>query len=375
MSLHGPKLSGVISCRHVILLLAVVYFGSVSLVEAASVIPNAEHLKATEDYNFATGGQSLLVIQNGKILAEKYDNGGAASRRQMLASGSKSFVGIAAVAAVQDGIIKLDDYVCEAIPEWRRDQLKSRITYRQLLSLTSGLTPSERGRAVRAPAWEEIAAKPMVSAPGERFDYGAYHLNCFAYALEKKLKNETFENYLKRRVLDPLGVVLEWRFRCDDGHPQVGGGGFMTARDWAKFGQLIADGGRFGNEKLIDPDILAECFKGSRQNPDYGLTWWLARPVPENIRQSIPILRRGWGALGSANWLPTDLVAACGAGNQRLYVIPSLNMIIVRNAPLSSARMGRAAGRTQIHLEEEPGSELGGGTFSDFELLSKLFAK
>ncbi len=68
----------------------------------------------------------------------------------MLASGSKSFVGLAAVAAVQDGLITLDDPASESLVEWKSDAKKSTITYRQLLTMTSGLTPGERGAAVRA---------------------------------------------------------------------------------------------------------------------------------------------------------------------------------------------------------------------------------
>ena len=48
----------------------------------------------------------------------------------------------------------------------------------------------------------------MTGKPGEQFEYGAYHLNTFAYALERKLGKETFEDYLKRRLLDPIGVKV-----------------------------------------------------------------------------------------------------------------------------------------------------------------------
>jgi hypothetical protein len=144
---------------------------------------------------------------------------------------------------------------------------------------------------------------------------------------------------------------------------------------------MISDTGRFGNRALVEAALLQECFKGSRLNPDYGLTWWLKRPVGEGIIQSIPLLRRGWGAVGNASWLPPDMVAACGAGNQRLYVIPSLKMVIVRHAPLASARIGAGGyGRLQgrrpatADFSEQSENELGGGKFSDLQFLSKLLA-
>jgi CubicO group peptidase (beta-lactamase class C family) len=347
-----------------------------------SVLSNAR-IKAAAEYSFSTGGETFLIMQDGKIIAEQYGGSGDVNRRQMLASGSKSFVGVAAAAAVQDKLIRLDDYVVEAIPEWKSDPVKSRITYRQLLSLTSGLTAGERGRAVRAPAWEAIAAKPMTSSPGEKFNYGAYHLNCFAFALERRLNHETFEAYLKRRVIDPLGITLEWKFRCDDGHPQVGGGGFMTARDWSTFGNFIANHGNVGNKSVVASESLAQCFIGSKENPAYGLAWWLKKPVSASICRSIPILSRVWGAVGNADWVPSDMVAALGAGNQRLYVIPSMNLVVVRQASFAGRRGTLGAGRlraqrtagdeTDSSPSEVEQPEESGHSFSDMAFLSKLF--
>jgi CubicO group peptidase (beta-lactamase class C family) len=302
---------------------------------AAPSAPPEMAMKAAADYSKTQNGQTVVVMFDGKVVFERYDNGGAADKVQMLASGSKSFVGLAAVAAVQDKVLNLDDPASESITEWKDDPIKAKITYRQLLTLTSGLMPGERGNAVRAPAWKDIAAKPMLGKPGEQFEYGAYQLNAFAYALERKLGNETFEAYLKRRIFDPIGIKVEWRFRCEDNHPQVGGGAFVTARDWAKFGELVRQGGKWDGKEVLDPQLLAECFQGTPQNPAYGLTWWLKKEVTPVHRRKIPILSWEWGDVANADWLPADLVAACGAGKQRLYVIPSLKLVIVRQGSLS----------------------------------------
>jgi CubicO group peptidase (beta-lactamase class C family) len=294
-------------------------------------------LKAAADYSMVQKGQTMVVMFDGRIIFERYDHGGSAERVQLLASGSKSFVGLAAVAAAQDGVLKLDDRVSETLTEWKDDPRKAAITYRQLLTLTSGLTAGERGRAVKAPAWKEIAGKPMTGKPGEQFAYGAYHLNAFAYALEMKLGNETFEAYLKRRIIEPIGVKVEWRFKCDDGHPQVGGGAFMTARDWARFGELVRQGGMWDGKEVVNAKLLARCFDGTAQNPAYGLTWWLKKEVSPALRRKIPILSGEWGEVANSDWLPGDLVAACGAGKQRLYVIPSRKLVIVRQGSLSQS--------------------------------------
>lgn len=297
--------------------------------------PSEAGMKAAADYSRSHRGQTMIVMFDGKMVFERYDNGGAADRRQMLASGSKSFVGVAAMAAVQDGLIQLDDPVSNSITRWKDDPQKSRITYRQLLTLTSGLSPGEH--PVNAPSWKEIADKPMGSGPGERFAYGANQLNAFAYALQSELGNETFESYLSRRILDPIGVKVEWRFRCADGHPQVGGGAFMTARDWSTYGEFVRRGGQWSGKQVIDKDLLAECFHGTEPNPAYGLTWWLKKPVTSELRREIRVLSSEWADVANSATMPGDLVAACGAGKQRLYIIPSLKMVVVRQAGLGQS--------------------------------------
>lgn len=192
-----------------------------------------------------------MILQDGNVICESYANGGSASAPQMLASGSKSFVGIAALAAVEDGLIQPDDPASEVLTEWVDDPVKSTITYRQLLTLTSGLLPGERGSALRSPSWKDIIAKPMSGKPGEQFEYGAYHLIAFCEALQRHLEGETFENYLKRRVLGPIGIKVIWKGRCADGQPQVGGGAHLTARDWAQFGQFVLNNGEWNGKPII----------------------------------------------------------------------------------------------------------------------------
>jgi CubicO group peptidase (beta-lactamase class C family) len=311
------------------------YHRTISIRRQPDYLPDGLAMTAAADYSKANRGRSIIVMFDGKVVFERYDNGGAADKVQMLASGSKSFVGLAAMAAVQDKVLSLDDPASGAITEWKDDSKKATITYRQLLTLTSGLAASGRGSVVQAPAWKDVIGLPMTGTPGGQFNYGPHQLNAFAYALERKLGTESFEAYLKRRILDPIGVKVEWRFRCEDGHPQVGGGAFATARDWAKFGEFVRQGGKWDGKQVVDAKLLAECFRGTPQNPAYGLTWWLKKEVTADHRRAIMILSHEWADAANADWLPADLVAACGAGKQRLYVVPSLKLVVVRQGGLS----------------------------------------
>src|SRR5438067_10903668 len=70
-------------------------------------------------YSENNRGFSMLVMQNGKTVFEHYANGGGADMRCKIFSGTKSFWGIAALCAVRDGLLRLDDHVGDTITEWK----------------------------------------------------------------------------------------------------------------------------------------------------------------------------------------------------------------------------------------------------------------
>jgi CubicO group peptidase (beta-lactamase class C family) len=296
--------------------------------------PGEAAMKAAAEYSKSQTGQTMVVMFDGKVIFEQYDNGGAIDKPHRLASGAKGFVGSAAVAAVQDGLIKLDNPASENIPEWKDDPQKSTITYRQLLSMTSGLKHPVSDVEKRVPLKQQMAW-PMAARPGERFQYGGYELEVFAYALQHKLARlapaETYAQYLKRRVLNPLGIKFDLRPPAADGRPQTGPTN-LTARDWAKYGEFIRREGNWNDRQILEPALLRECFKGSKANPGYGLTWWVKSPMPAELLATADAdVTKIWGKVANSDWPPDDLVAAIGAGQQRLYIIPSLKLVIVRH--------------------------------------------
>ncbi|WP_409951212.1 serine hydrolase, partial [Gemmatimonas sp.] len=102
--------------------------------------PTPEAIAAAKAYSTSMGGQTFLVLHRGRVLDESYTNGGSADRVQLLASATKGFTGMLGAIAAADGLFDLDEPVAQrAITEWRSDPMKSRITYRHLLTMTSGL--------------------------------------------------------------------------------------------------------------------------------------------------------------------------------------------------------------------------------------------
>jgi len=285
---------------------------------AGPAFAQSQDYAAAAAYSAERRGVSLLVMRRGEVLFEDYPNGGGAERGWELASGTKSFTGVMAAAAVQDRLLSWDEPCAEALREWRGDE-RRRITIRHLLSLTSGI---EGGPIARPPAYADAIAQTAGAAPGERFAYGPTPFQIFGEIICRKTNGDPLD-YLTRRILAPLDITpTHWR-RGSDGMPHMPSGAALTARDWARFGWFVLQGG----EGRVDREALAQCFIGSRANPGYGLSWWL--------------IRNGLVAPGRNAGIEVDtalsdryggISMAAGAGNQRLYLVPALDLIVVRQA-------------------------------------------
>jgi CubicO group peptidase (beta-lactamase class C family) len=306
--------------------------------ESKPGVAESKPYQLAADYSAQYRGLSLLVMKSGKVVFEQYHNGHTANTPHMLASGTKSFSGVLAAAATEDGLLKLDERVSDTITEWRSDPQKSKITIRHLLSLTSGIDVGDNGRP---PAYADAIQFRMKYEPGTTFEYGPVPFQVFGEVMRRKLvaKRETPLDYLKRRILNPIGLeVASWTHQR--GQPNMPSGAFLTSREWLKFGQFIYQGGKWNGKQIVSKRLLEECFVGTKANPNYGLTFWLNRSsdgsanVAENrrLRAMLDIepetTRMSEEGLGAR--LPKDVVMAAGAGKQRLYVIPSQDLVIVR---------------------------------------------
>jgi CubicO group peptidase (beta-lactamase class C family) len=282
-------------------------------------------------------GFSVLVIQNGRTIFEHYANGGSADSRCKIFSGTKSFWGIGALCAVRDGLVKLDDRVADTITEWKNDPRKSQITIRQLLNQTDGIEPaphlhSESIRDRNAAALQLA----LVAAPGSVFAYGPSHLQILAEVLRRKLNGRSTVSYLQENVLSPLGLTsLDFK-RDGRGNPLPASGFELTAREWARFGELVLGHGNYHGNQIVSANLLGQAVTGSNANPSYGLTFWLNRGAP-NAREidfekelDLKWQRAHWTGICICRAAPPDMVVGLGSNYERLFIIPSLNAIIVR---------------------------------------------
>jgi len=295
---------------------------------APAVIRAQDRFAAALAYSDARRGVSLLIRQGGRTLYEQYSgrgvmNRGGPDRGWELASGTKSFCGVLAAAMVQDGMLALDEPCADTLSEWRADPGKAGVTIRDLLTLTGGVSVGNIGRP---PPYDEAVQAPLAARPRTQFLYGPAPFQVFGEIVRRKLvaagQDDDVLDFMQARILTPMGVTpTGWRRR--GGQPTMPSGAEVTARDWAAFGAAVMEGGR----GLVDAQTLEACFEGTAINPGYGLSWWLLRPGLIG-----PGRRSGLGEEGAAMAAVADVRMAAGAGNQRLYLIPERDLIIVRQA-------------------------------------------
>ena len=293
----------------------------------------------------------MLVVQNGRTIFEHYANGGSACGRWPIFSGTKSFWGITALAAVRDGLFKLDDPVSDTITEWKNDPRKSQIAIRQLLNQTDGIEGASRLQRASIRDRNAMAIRlPTVAEPGSVFIYGPSHLQIFSELLRRKLKGGRTSAYFEGHVSNRLGLGRLNYKKDARGNPLPATGFELTAREWARLGELVLGRGNYHGRQIVPADLLREAFAGSQANPSYGLTFWLNQGAPNgrevDMEQmlDLPWQAAQWRDVCICKDAPADMVVALGSGYQRLFIIPSLHALIVRqgsNAKFSDAHFLR----------------------------------
>ena len=310
---------------------------------------NLSNLERLKDQLAARQTTGLLVRRHNRTVYEWYAPGWGPERRHYTASMAKSLVGgMSLLLALNDGRIAADDPAWKYIPHWQHDPLKSQITIRQLATHTSGLEDAEEGGKPHAkltgwkgdfwkrkpsPFWIAIHETPVIYPPGTKFAYSNTGFAALAYALTASLRGapqRDIKTLLKERVMDPLGVpAQDWSIGYDGPTELDGlkiyatwGGANYTARATAKVGQLMLQRGEWNGRQLVSREWAETVVK------------YAGMPLPDRRKEG-PFLGSGlgWYANFDGVWpqVPRDAFVGAGAGHQVLFVIPSLDLVVVRN--------------------------------------------
>jgi CubicO group peptidase (beta-lactamase class C family) len=310
---------------------------------------NLSNLQKLKDQLAARQTTGLLVRRHNRTVYEWYAPGWEPERRHYTASMAKSLVGgMSLLVALNDGHISADDPAWKYIPHWEKDPLKSQITIRQLATHTSGLEDAEEGgkphgqltgwkgnfwKRKPSPFWIAVHETPVIYPPGTKFAYSNPGFAALAYAITGSLRGAPqpdIRSLLKERVMDPIGVPdKDWSIGYNgptelDGlkiYATWGGAGY-TARATARVGQLMLQRGEWNGRQLISRRWAETVVK------------YAGMPLPDRRKEG-PFLGSGlgWYANFDGVWpqVPRGAFVGAGAGHQVLFVIPSLDLVVVRN--------------------------------------------
>ncbi len=287
---------------------------------------SAGALASAQAYSDSFGGHALLVWQGGRLRYERYGPGISADTRFETFSMHKSVLGLVYGAALRDGVIhSLDDKASDYLAEWRGDPRGS-ITLRQLLTMESGLALGH-GDDQAAVALAQTQDVP----PGSRFEYNNANPEIAGVILDRALRKAgkgDYAAYLSQVLLKPLGAgdAHLWLDHVG-GEPRFYAYLEMRARDWLRVGILIDRQGRFGGAQVLPAAWIRTQTSPSALNPNYGILTWIGSPW-RRVRLYGP--RTPMKVQHAAPYLAPDLVFFDGFGGQRVYVVPSLDLVIAR---------------------------------------------
>lgn len=285
-----------------------------------------------------TETRAVIVVHEGDIAAERYAPGYNAETRFVSWSMAKTVTGVLIGLLVTDGLLSLDESA--PVPAWTRPgDPRGEITLRQLLQMRSGLTHTEAGdpvyesdevRMLFTDGRDDMAAyaeaQSLEANPGEKFEYSSNTTVILADIAARTLSNadtpearrRAVDDYLRSRLFGPLGMesmVPEY-----DAAGTLVGGSLMhaTARDWAKFGEFLRQGGRVDGVQVVPRRWVEFMVTPSPRAPDYGAQTWLNRPSGSERQSLFP------------HDAPQSAFAMIGHLGQYVFVSPSQELTVVR---------------------------------------------
>lgn len=289
----------------------------------------------------ASNSTSLIVSHRGVIQLERYWKGEGADQVVYSFSMHKSIVALLLGIAVAEGHIgDIDDSIAEYLPEWRNDP-RERITLRHALQMNSGLEPmsfpaNPFSRHVRRQLGTNLAATALSfrlqDEPGSVFNYNGVNPTLLVMVIEQAT-GRRYAEYLSEKLWRPAlnGDAALWLDR-PGGLARGATSLYAKPMDWLRIGQLLLDNGRLDGVQVIPEAWLKELTTPSPTNPRYGLLTWIGTGYVE--ARTLEAFE-GFAAVAEQPFDAGDIIYFDGLGGQRVYVIPSAQLVIVRTGVLA----------------------------------------
>ncbi len=272
---------------------------------------------------------SLIIIKNGKIVAERYYNGSSVDNKTRLASVTKSFTSAVTGIALDKGVLdSIDQKMIASFPEVAdaiTDPRKNHITVRHLLQMRAGYPWEE----MKPEYWDGILSgdyvpliekTPLLGDPGSQFNYSNFSSNWLGIILTRA-SGSSLKNFTQTQLLDAIDAQAgEWGTDAH-GHNNGCGNLHLTARDAAKLGLVYLNRGRYRGQQVVPAEWVEDSLK------NYSPDAWITK---DKINHIGPYFRElGYGyQWWSATVGEHDIDFAWGHGGQLVILLHDLDMVL-----------------------------------------------
>ncbi len=286
------------------------------------------------DYLQSKNSKSFMILVNGRIVMENYFNGHTATTPWYWASAGKTLTSTVTGIAQQEGFVNINNKVSDYIGTgWTSETLaqENLITCKNLLSMTSGLDDAYNDNS--DPTLDDCVIPSCLiynADAGTRWAYDNVYVKL--QDVVANATNQTWSNYFSTKLSTKIGMTGSW-IQSDNNSVF-----WSTTRSMARFGLMALNNGVWNGTQVINQTYFNSATNTSQSiNQAYGYLWWLNGKASYHLPQSQLQLNGSIIPHG-----PNDMFMALGKNDQKIYVIPSRKMVVIR--------MGNAADSVNMAL-------------------------
>lgn len=258
--------------------------------------------------------KSFIILYNGKIVVERYLNEHSASASWYWASAGKTLTSTVSGIAQDEGILNINNKVSDYLGSaWTSALIEKEnlITCKNLLSMNSGLDDS---------LGDNVSPENLQYVADAGYRWAYHNVYVKMQDVVSEASNTTWTSYFNSKLRDQIGMSGTW---IPLGDLSVY---WSNTRSMARFGLMVYSKGKWNNEIIVSESFLNEATNTSQNiNKAYGYLWWLNGKASFHLPQSQ--LEFSGKLVPNA---PDDMYAALGKNDQKIYIVPSKKLVIIR---------------------------------------------
>lgn len=283
-------------------------------VSAESLGWNTSEIQPLLNYLDEKNTKGFIVLYNGRIVLENYFNNHTVNSNWYWASAGKTLTSIITGIAEEQGFLNINKPVSTYLGTgWTSIDLEKEnlITSKHLLTMTSGLDDNLGDNV-------DPENLKYTADAGLRWAYHNVYVK-LQHIIEITTK-QTFSNFFSEQLKDKIGMTGSW-IQLNDLSIY-----WSTTRSMARFGLLAFNNGVWDKTSIVNTNYFNNSIKTSQNiNKSYGYLWWLNGKESYHLPQSQ--LKFSGNLIPNA---PNDMYAALGKNDQKIYVVPSKKLVIIR---------------------------------------------